>query len=500
MNGHRYTVETQAKFKGKFLLAGIIGLMIGFLVVLEPIYIHKIATRTPAFSLEGLPPFSGVLVIIGFLFLARLLIATFKNADRAQSDQIFYIGFFCTLFVSTFSRMGLRPTFIVVSTALAIFFIRGAMDGWINIIGTPTYLFMSIFFLTILFSAFSPVAPSMNVMIMTFIFMVGFMVPFFFLVTLIRSRKQYYTCLQYIIFGTLLSAVIGIIQTIIFRTTGKLMIYKQPGLEFATEVVQSPIGEMPRVSALFTGAHTFGATLGFVSIILLFYLLTPELYERRHRKYYAGAFLLTFTTLILTFTNMNLLTFMAATFLVFIIKKPRFRRVVVPLLIVGGILAIYFNLPGFIVTKLMEIKPGSIYFRIEAIQEGLDLTKKYPVTGTGLGMFGRESYLLANPHNLSLWLSSQTGFFGVSAFWLFYCFILFRLLYYAIRSENVRDKTILYSFFVILLMIFSNSLTDPLLTTKVTWFFLGMAEAAICQLALRKGEKKSLSPEFGYVT
>jgi len=489
MNG-----EVITKVKMKHLLTGALGLFFGLLVVLEPLLMYKVDSDFLTFKGESLPISVGSILIPALVLSLILLILRIKNIKRSYRDQIFFILFVCTVYIPYLSYTQFRPTFFVIVISSILFFLRGSMEGRFNFIWTPAFIFLFLFFLSFVISAYSPVGGVGGVKAALIANTGAWIIPIFFLINFIRSRKQIYILIEYFIVASAISAVIGIFQVIIFVTAGKIWVYSevgQPLIDYFGIIV------LPRVSALFVGCHVFGLILINTGCILFLYLLTPGIYEKKHKIYYLIAFLLCCTALFFTHTRQNWISFLTMMLVALYIRRPSLRKPFIFLIIAGCILAVSLRLPQYMIQRFMVATPGSIQFRIEAMQESVDLTKKYPITGTGLSRFTQETYLQNLPHNLSLAFSSETGLVGMAAFYLLFFFITFRLLYYAIRCGDLRNQTILYAFFLIMLMIFLDGLSDSIRQTKALWFFMGLAEASICQFALLK-EGKKLYPEFGF--
>jgi O-antigen ligase len=349
-----------------------------------------------------------------------------------------------------------------------------------------------------IYSAYSPASAFGRVESEIIAFTGGNIFSVFFLVNFIRSRKQFYILIHYFIIFTTLSAAIGIIQVIIYLTTGKLW-YVYHEMEGKIPVIDYfGLGDLPRVSAFLSGAHHLGLMLLNVGCVLFLFLLTPGSHEKKYRKYYIISFILCCTALFFTHTRQNWISFLVALFFAYVIKKPNLRKPLLIIFIILTIVVFYFNIPQYMVNKFIESTPGSIHFRITAMQEAMDMTLKYPVTGIGFKQFREGTHLEHVPHNLVLLLTSETGLPGLIAFMIMFGFVSFRLLYYAAKCKNVKDQAILYAFFLIMLMTFLNGISAPTIVTKSLWFFIGLAEAAICQAAMRKAEERNLRPEFGF--
>lgn len=123
--------------------------------------------------------------------------------------------------------------------------------------------------------------------------------------------------------------------------------------------------------------------------------------------------------------------------------------------------------------------------RLRVLEDALDLWKQHPIIGSGLGTFlsyQKEKYsdsekpVLDIIDSTPLWLLTETGIIGLSAFLAFYGFILWTC--WKNRKMANDDLDVLRLSLILILTGFAiMSLFHELLYSRHLWFMLGMALA-----------------------
>lgn len=124
----------------------------------------------------------------------------------------------------------------------------------------------------------------------------------------------------------------------------------------------------------------------------------------------------------------------------------------------------------------------AIHYRLEAWNLSLDIIKKYPILGTGLGGFKGYNGLgwtIINkyPHNLFLEMFVETGIIGL--------FILFSLLFFLFKYSYQLSK---FTFIFLLFALFLSMFSKDIATQSVLW--LGFVFVGLDREELRSKEIK----------
>ncbi|MGZ9096984.1 MAG: O-antigen ligase family protein [Micavibrio sp.] len=123
--------------------------------------------------------------------------------------------------------------------------------------------------------------------------------------------------------------------------------------------------------------------------------------------------------------------------------------------------------------------------RLRVLRDALDLWRQHPIIGTGLGTFlhyQKEKYkdsekpVLDIIDSTPLWLLTETGIIGLSAFLSFYGFILLTC-WKNRKMVNDDLDTLRLSLLLILIGFAIMSLFHELLYSRHLWFMMGMALA-----------------------
>jgi O-antigen ligase len=195
--------------------------------------------------------------------------------------------------------------------------------------------------------------------------------------------------------------------------------------------------------------------LGAYMLLIFPLAISSFLYEDKspiEKVLYALASILSFITIILTFSRGIWLSIIIAIILVLILG----RKILKKNLIYIGIVAVLSAIPIIIkwesiVNRLLSLQniflnaENSIEWRKSLLRGSLKIFEDHPVFGTGLNTFGyiyslyqeRAGYFSINPHNYYLQLLTETGVIGFITFVVLALSILYMSFKAFANSENI---------------------------------------------------------------
>lgn len=210
------------------------------------------------------------------------------------------------------------------------------------------------------------------------------------------------------------------------------------------------------------GIRKVGALLGNPAYIALAINVTlPMVLLRiiqatrpRTRWFYVGIFLLLETGIFLTYNRSGYLGSLLV-LLVLALLNGRLRRYVIPLLLVGGLVA-FFSWNAIqnsnAGTRLTAESP--VDYRLQAIQIGLEIHREQPIFGAGLGSFGRlaarrgfdigHAFVLPTPHNTYLDMLVSGGYVLLGTYLLLAAALALTLFRQGLRFRRRLRATPLY--------------------------------------------------------
>ena len=255
----------------------------------------------------------------------------------------------------------------------------------------------------------------------------------------------------------------------------------------------SSIGIYQHITAIsFNLNTTVTSTLGhsnflaqyLIAVLPLCLSLFIKSSKTEEAVFWGGGFLIVFSCLILTFVRGGWLGFLVSSVVFFLlynlnikekkkkafsVKEKRIAIVFIIVLVIGGILlssksyifkTIFISSEKSIETinpdagknTEFEYKILTALLRLEMWKSAVEMIKKYPVFGVGLGNYSVQSpkfrttnelkvnkYLPFWAHNDYLQIASETGILGISAF----LFLLATFFYKAIKSLRLMEKNLM---------------------------------------------------------
>ena len=472
---------TASKLTAIFLL----GLFVAAQIVFSPVIDNSIESFLRSSVGLELPreleniPFKSVLIswlmIVSILIFLRYIKAvTTWLLDRKEKV------FITSLLLST-QFIALAPGNLVANIALfAIlftWFIYIFMHKEYKIIWSPLYILLLLFLLSILLSVFNGGSMSL-IRLWHFIKSI---VVFYIMVNLIRDREIVIFSLRIYLLLATFSAIIGILQEIIFFFSGI------PLVGFVAEASRPHmwqmtfLGNLLRVPA-FTGWYLnldyFLLTSSVIGVNLLLY----SVFERKKERLFLYiAISLHFIAIYLTFSNSTMLVLLLA-IIVSIFIRWRSLSIHFITIFLAGILIAYFS--GFITDFVEEPKryliTEDIAIRIDLLRDGLaGFINKHSFIGNGIGQGYRYIGNVDrwSVHNMVVMIADELGLLGLSTYGAFLFVLIYRHFISILKLKDKKDKAVLLSLLIALIAFIVDLQSQSLYFNFFIGMYLGFVEA-----------------------
>ncbi len=429
---------------------------------------------------------SGVVVALIVVFMATYYLLSLNPCRR---DRIPFMMFIATPFVTFLSRLGTHPTFLAGCLVMSVIFLRAAHYGRIDVVRTPLYLVLPLMPLSIVISTLGPFSKGLYSSVGTYA--TSFILPLVLIINLVRSEEELERTLKVFFLLIFLSVIAGIIQFGIYETTGTLTTFAQEDFQFRS----TPVGVLPRITALMTHPNIFGAVSAIMGIMMSYYYIHPEYVTEKERRRCLYGSIFCYMGVVLSVSRGATMGVGLASFLVLLYKRNRYLLHFVMALVffLGIAYATGLLEKAYEMYKEMAAAEGSMRFREQLIGIAFEGIRNYPIHGIGIDGFNNYN----NPidhivHNYWLYILSELGIIGFLAHLFFLLFMSFRLIKKILKNEG-RNRMILESFLLGMVVFFFLSNFEPLLSNKFYWFYFGLMEAAILTVG-KEGRKYRFLP------
>jgi hypothetical protein len=307
---------------------------------------------------------------------------------------------------------------------------------------------------------------------------------FFIIVDMMRRTRTLMKISNVLIWLGLFSAVVAIVQFIVYKTSGYLLTIGAPTEDPTTFLKPTPFGVMPRVTAFFPNPAGLNDYLLFSLSVSLFALTSSRMLKSR--LFYMIASLLMATAIILTWSIMGLIGLTIVALLFLYIYRPslsiQYSCVFLLMIILAQVTGLlewgYRNMEKFTTAA------GSI--RIELLELGMESLDRNPVIGLGIQNFQNFSgnyfpegpYIYKYPvHNAFMQMSTELGIFGGLIFLGIVAFIFMRIIT-ALRSNIMEVRWVFKGFLLGFIAIVFHMMTEPMAYEGTLWLIFGLIEGA----------------------
>ncbi len=484
MRASRIRTRALGGMAGAYAVPAALGICLGGMLALDHVYTSGWTAGFLRLRLLGATPYLPSVAAALLLSLACVLPWAW---GRNTLDR-----FLLALLIASAFLTGLPLFFglLTLAAAYAVILFRALAGERCEVVWSPVYLFLLAFTAATMLS----LIPSGDLVGWALLASRRFAHIAFFLllVNAIRTSSQLNRCVTFLMVAGVASAVIGIVQMLLFRQTGLVL------LPQAVMFWDTPLGRSPRVTGLFNHPNQFGGALGGVGVLMVFLgACGAEIYGTSKRVALLGGSLLIFAAVFFSASRGSWVAIAPTLFLVPILQKPS-RSLRYLLGATAGVVVAYLTGVGpALWEKLVRLNPASVDFRYYIAELAWEAILEHPLLG--LGIDNLEHY--NNPfrlwaHNLFLQVGSD---FGIPMMIV----VIVLLLSFAIRgvaalrrAPSRRDTLLLQGLLLSFGAILIHAQTDIFVYSKFFWLQLALLECAIL-ICSRKGLAETARPVFG---
>jgi cell division protein FtsW (lipid II flippase) len=306
------------------------------------------------------------------------------------------------------------------------------------------------------------------------------------MINFIRKKEFVFAFVKLFIIISSISAVIGIIQEILYLYAGYLFIGVIPPESLELMFENTSMGTFLRVPALMTSYGSISKMLVINLIMVANLLIYPNTFTKstKSKLLLCFAFLLMLSALMLTFAKDAILALAIALLISALI---RWRSFLIHWLFLFLILIGFCYYSGLLNTSAdsisAELTFGEARVRIALDREGiegfLDSDIHQMLFGVGMGSGARYTSHYKNwaAHNAFILAADETGLLGLLAYLALYIIAGLRLISANLMARDPQDKAItrglLGGFIAIVIMFqFYAGYID-----LIIWFYLGLIES-----------------------
>jgi hypothetical protein len=424
----------------------------------------------------------------------------FINLDRIMrhKELLFIILFLIGYQTNAIQLYIIDISDITVGVFTLILLLSALVNKEYKFVRSPINFFNAGYFLSIIFSII------MALNLRTVFILIKSLMLFQVMINFIRKKELVLAFVKLFIIISSISAVIGIIQEILYLYAGYLFI----GIITPESVEQmfetTSMGIFLRVPALMTSYGSLSKMLVINLIMVANLLIYPNTFTKttKSKLFLCFAFLLMFSALMLTFAKDAILALVIALLIsalirwrTFLIHWLFFFLIIIVLCYYSGLLNTFAD---FIST---EITFGDPRVRIALDRQGIegffDTDIYHMLFGAGMGHGARYTSHHKNwpAHNAFILAADEIGLLGLLAYLALYIIAGIRLISANLMARDPQDKAttrgLLCGFIALVIMFqFYAGYIDLIL-----WFYLGLIESTTLVL-IGENKRVKLVPNY----
>ena len=356
-------------------------------------------------------------------------------------------------------------------------------DKEYKIILSPWHILLFLFLLSVLLSVFNGDLISLSKLPAVF----KEIIIFFIMVNIIRNREIALFSLKIFFSVITFSAIIGILQEILFFFTG-IELIGYVGEEIRRYMWEiTPLGLLMRVPAL-TSWYTILANFLLIGIVVgVNLILYSVLTGKKERLFLYMAVPLMSIALILTFSHSTMIVLLLA-IIGSIFIRWRSLSIHFATIFLAGILLAYFS--GFMTDFVEEPKryliTEDVRVRIELLRDGLTgFFNRHPFIGNGMGTGFQYTSNVDHwaVHNNVVLIADELGLFGILAYGALFSVLIYRQVISILRLKDRKDKAVSLSLLIALIAYMVSIQAQAQYFDFFLLMYLGLMEAIIRTLS-----------------
>ena len=473
--------KTASKLTALFFL----GLFVAMQIVFSPIIDNSIESFLRSSVGLEIPrelemiPFKSVLlfwliILSIFIFIRYIKAVVIWLIDRKEKVIITSILLSTQLVALTPGRIEISD--FVVLAVLSVWFLHIFMNKEYKITWSPSYILILLFLLSVLLSFFN----GKSLSLIRLFSVTKTIIVFFIMVNIIRDRETAIFSLKIYLLLATFSAIIGILQEIIFFYSGIPLVGFIPEdiRDFMWEMTS--LGKLMRVPA-FTGWYLnldyFLLTSLVIGVNLLFYSVFKG---KKERLFLYIAMLLMSIAFYLTFSNSSMIVLLLI-IIISIFIRWRSLSIHFITIFLAGILIAYLSglLTNFIEEPEKYILTEDVRIRIDLLRDGLiGFFNRHPFIGNGIGTGNRytSNVDLWGAHNMVVLIADELGLLGILTYGAFFFVFIYRQVISILRLKDRNDKAVSLSLLIALIAYIASMQFQSLYFNFFLFLYLGLME------------------------
>jgi len=298
---------------------------------------------------------------------------------------------------------------------------------------------------------------------------------------LIRDRETAIFSLKVYLLLATFSALIGILQEIIYFSSGIVLVWFIPEHNRIYLWQSTFLGQLLRVPA-FTGWYLNLDYLLSTALVIVANLMLYSVFKgKKVRLILLTALFLMLIGLILTFSTGSMLVVIFAVIISIFIRWRSLTIYFITIILIGLLVAYSSGfLTNFVEEPKKYIITEDIAIRIELLRDGIaGFFNRHPILGNGIG---RGAKYTSNVdywavHNNIVLVADELGLLGLFAYAALYFAAISRQVVSIVKLKNEKDKAVLRSLLISLIALMAILQFQSLYLNIFLFMYLGFVEA-----------------------
>lgn len=467
-------MQKQLSFPNSGLIFLGAGIFTGVTIAILPYLLPEFSISLFSVPVEAPYLLAGLLLLIA----TGAVLASGRTWKRVHSIDltnsfVFFLPIFILIFMSGF-RLQLSPQILLL---YIVFFAVMAIRGRITEIVITPFLYFVI--LHLIFCNLSLLGPSLHgpAAISTKLLTINVKILMVFLIlNAIKTEVDLNRFIRLYIVLSIITSIIALSQVGLYFIVGTNYSFSAPEIK---KVFASPIGLLPRVTALFSHPNLLATDISPLFIMLSFFLVTPGLLSKTARH------LTVFTLgimLIPIFFSCSRGTWVAVGFgliVIFFVTRPDLLLKKLVLFLLALTILWLTGVIDLAYDTLVEINSASVSARLGLFSLGLLALKSNPVLGFGWGNFASYSGNTwgLSVHNVLLQVMSETGIVGFITYFAMIGYVFRRVIGQIVRTRNSKNRTVLEAYLTALVTLMINNMFHQVAWSNFSFILLTLGEA-----------------------
>jgi hypothetical protein len=302
----------------------------------------------------------------------------------------------------------------------------------------------------------------------------------FLLINSVKTRENVFFLIRTFIWITFLSSIVAILQFVLFRFTGIILLRRQDFVSMRLRFEDTTFGTFFRPSGFFDHIHILSIVVTIALLILLFLYFSRNysIVGKNKTILMIGTMLL---AIVLTlYKAIWIAIFISVIVMIYVLKPSKSIHITAVLMVI--FLCLYatglMNEANEIISN--EIRTG-IEARYQLARLGIQKFTLHPFFGIGLyqgSLYTNNAFNLP-AHNALILIADELGIFGLLTLISLYGFLFLRLVFLSIQSRDIDSKTLYKALSVTFIAFLIYVQFEPTAYMYMSWVYFGLIESSI---------------------